>query len=1559
MAIKVGGTTVINDSKKGIFETVNPGQYTTANRPSNPVEGDVIFDTDEKGLYVWNGTEWVASGTGGSFTPPALANNVLTQDQVNANRFTGNSFTSTLTNTGGEATDCLMTATVTGTLAIEAGTQPITTNAYPGTSSTEVELTLEGAANLGGGVFEVDDIVKANESYTPTTSLIAEFENKVYTDGTIVAPAACVAVDENGTTLTVNGPWNDDYLNYWFDGTEVSYSGPGGAGGSNAISYTFANPIPIGSSLEISIVKGGSNPNGGTFKVNGTDVMPQLSAQSSTAGLPHKFTITGFSELSSLMCNNIDAAGGYAYIAAIYIDGEILTNDGKVITLPDETDIALFQAGDVVQGNIYTSETWSSLEFSLGGYGEPYNSDKAFNGVINDYNDGWYAAAGSYIEFTPNLKGISTIKIYAASGGTGGTLLVNGNPVSLDQGLNGTSVSTYVISASEFTSLRHDRPDGVNFTGINGIEVDGNLLIDGNDPIYKVTATDVSARTITVDGGTWDTSNQSQIWSDSTISGTVYGGYSWEDVFNGTITGGPGPGTTVIQANEGFTQIDFTGFSSISSVKVVYYGGTGGQIYLNYGESSQQLHAATTVGIIGEGVQPSHTFTASDLVNIRLSNTGSDNFPYLYAIYVDDKLLVDAVNDSQVWSAGANKSHPSYPITNGFDGDQATIAYSEAGDPILITFNPAVSISSSLDIWANHVGTNNDHLIINGTSVANSLSSSSTAIAKDTFTQFTELSTLQIGSNAQGNNYVGFSKVAIDGKVLIDQGVRDLGDNKVSTVNAKQGSGTISDITGTQVTITPFTDNCFKETQHLVHVTPKTVLVNPKTDAISNIAGNVLTFTGDKDLYQFANGDPVYMCNADGSTATVKFTTDTISNVEFESAWNQDEDWSSCLTSTSGVPVELKSQAFNGTPSAGSSTSAKIDGSDSPMIFTPPTPIAFTTSIRIYGGSNSDDWRVQTDDGYSEWVEVDSGNWTTIFAGSGRVITIEGRETTGTNACRLGAIEIDGRQLVDPGVNNSSAGLTSNNVLTFNSATNLTKFKSGDILDGINAATVGVQKYTGNGSTKTVEGFGFSPDLVWLKARTNGGANHGLFDTARGATKRLISNSNGGESTQSSSLTNFTSDGFTLGSDSAYNANSGTCVAWCWDAGDGSYVTNTDGGITASVKSNPTSGFAIAKWDGDVGTTIGHGLGATPKFVITKSYTTTNNWAVYHSSLGTDKVLALDTTSGGQTVANYWGSPSDWNNSTFGVYATGNANNNIGGMVAYIWAEVPGGTKIGSYEGNGSSTGPVVDCGFEPAYLLIKKAGSDSWIVYDKARNTSSPFDTRLTPNTSDAETTGTNIRVNYTATGFQPAASGSTINNSGQTYLFVAFSSGSDVVKVIGAPDVANQKMTVNSPVFSQGDTVSVTKSGAGTVDSKDVTAQTLTLKDDNTNNQGWADGYYVATPEKPASSTKGYVRFDSNGTVECIESFPLPAVNMQNKVAPKLTFPEEFECVQSPPDTELGASTFLQTEVTLKSVIGESTKKSNALTPQTTTYSVAAGYAALNTTEYAESAAKIKNTV
>jgi len=60
MAIKVSGVTAIDDNRKGSFNRLNLGTYTTANRPSSPNEGDMIYDSDTKEFTFWNGSEWVS-----------------------------------------------------------------------------------------------------------------------------------------------------------------------------------------------------------------------------------------------------------------------------------------------------------------------------------------------------------------------------------------------------------------------------------------------------------------------------------------------------------------------------------------------------------------------------------------------------------------------------------------------------------------------------------------------------------------------------------------------------------------------------------------------------------------------------------------------------------------------------------------------------------------------------------------------------------------------------------------------------------------------------------------------------------------------------------------------------------------------------------------------------------------------------------------------------------------------------------------------------------------------------------------------------------------------------------------------------------------------------------------------------------------------------------------------------------------------------------------------------------------------------------------------------------
>ena len=182
-----------------------------------------------------------------------------------------------------------------------------------------------------------------------------------------------------------------------------------------------------------------------------------------------------------------------------------------------------------------------------------------------------------------------------------------------------------------------------------------------------------------------------------------------------------------------------------------------------------------------------------------------------------------------------------------------------------------------------------------------------------------------------------------------------------------------------------------------------------------------------------------------------------------------------------------------------------------------------------------------------------------------------------------------------------------------------------------------VKLYTGNGSTQTISGLGFSPDLVWVKRRSAAASNV-LGDVVRGITKSLYSNLTSQElDTETDGyISATTSDGFTVvpGASSAnqVNASSSTYVAWAWDAGS-STVTNTQGSITSQVRANASAGFSIVGFAGTGTTgTVGHGLGVAPAFIIGKNRDSGSfAWRVYHSALGGTKTLYLNLTNAAAT----------------------------------------------------------------------------------------------------------------------------------------------------------------------------------------------------------------------------------------------------------------------------------------------------------------------------------------
>jgi len=316
--------------------------------------------------------------------------------------------------------------------------------------------------------------------------------------------------------------------------------------------------------------------------------------------------------------------------------------------------------------------------------------------------------------------------------------------------------------------------------------------------------------------------------------------------------------------------------------------------------------------------------------------------------------------------------------------------------------------------------------------------------------------------------------------------------------------------------------------------------------------------------------------------------------------------------------------------------------------------------------------------------------------------------------------------------------------------------------------------FDGNDSTQVINDIGFAPDFVWLKRRdsdTVGGTNHFVFDTLRGATNRLFTNSTTGEAADNDSLTAFSSTGFTLGDD--VSCNGGDMVAWCLKAGGAQTSLNTSGDLDAYVSANPSKGFSIVHHEKQNANnqTIPHGLGASPKLVIHKNQSSAA-WGVFAPSLLGSRYLYLASDSIGLSSSHYtWTYNSSFittPNLTYGYYFGSLFSGTINNML-YCFADVAGVQKIGTYEGNGNANGTVVTTGFQPRFVMIKSYTTVSdWIMLDSSRDSSNPNSARLDANSSGNEQTGEDI-MDFNPTGFQLKTASASKNGSGEFFLYIA----------------------------------------------------------------------------------------------------------------------------------------------------------------------------------------------
>ena len=325
-----------------------------------------------------------------------------------------------------------------------------------------------------------------------------------------------------------------------------------------------------------------------------------------------------------------------------------------------------------------------------------------------------------------------------------------------------------------------------------------------------------------------------------------------------------------------------------------------------------------------------------------------------------------------------------------------------------------------------------------------------------------------------------------------------------------------------------------------------------------------------------------------------------------------------------------------------------------------------------------------------------------------------------------------------------------------------------------------ISLWTGNGSTQNITGLNFQPDMTWIKEK-NSTSGHVWIDALRGVDKVIRCNSTAVESTDDDCITAFNSDGFSLGAGGAENASGNTFVGWQWKANGGTTSSNSDGDITSTVQANTTAGFSIVIYagNGNDGDTVGHGLSGNWDLCILKNRGETDYWTV--SRTGTNQVMLLHDGSGGYE-ANHSTAYMTRASGVIGLVNAGDlgmVNNSSENYVAYVFKEVQGFSKFGSYTGNENADGPFVYTGFKPAWTMIRDtdaSGGQNWIIQDRERfggiNTEAT-DKNLAANDNAAEPSSGSFagnQIDYLSNGFKLRSNAGNTNTNDHEYFYMAF---------------------------------------------------------------------------------------------------------------------------------------------------------------------------------------------
>ena len=306
------------------------------------------------------------------------------------------------------------------------------------------------------------------------------------------------------------------------------------------------------------------------------------------------------------------------------------------------------------------------------------------------------------------------------------------------------------------------------------------------------------------------------------------------------------------------------------------------------------------------------------------------------------------------------------------------------------------------------------------------------------------------------------------------------------------------------------------------------------------------------------------------------------------------------------------------------------------------------------------------------------------------------------------------------------------------------------------------------------------PDFVWIKNRDASDA-HTIYDSTRGPTKE-IGVGEVDETTDDDGLTKFLKGGFAIEDDDKVNSSGESYASWNWIANGGTTAANTDGSgasIASTIQANQTAGFSIVTHTGTGSAgTIAHGLSQAPEMVWTKikaasvSGFTVGCSADPTGSGGFYQYLYLNENTQSRALSSTWNDTAP-TNKVFSVGTSSTTNRSNDDYLTFCWHSVDGYSKIGSYNGNGSTNGPYIFTGFKPSWLIIKRTDSatgGNWSIIDNRRSPTNPIGKPLMSDSTGAESGLSNITMDFVSNGFKIRNTLNSNNNSSGKYIFMAF---------------------------------------------------------------------------------------------------------------------------------------------------------------------------------------------